>query len=365
MATANLKTEYSPLLDKRFTQKSLTEAWCGHDYNWEGDESIKVWSIDQLDINDYSTTGVYRFTGGNAPTNIGDTISTYTLKNKKSFAGVIDMVVNQDQANIKKANSILKQVWDEQIVPLIDQDRLKSWANGAGTAAVGTQTLSTANVIRQILTANSVLNNNLVNRDGRVCFITETKAIECRLASELQYNESFTEKAIVNGQIAKLGGMPIVSVPDSYMPTGVEMMVKYKRASADPRKLKMLRANDNVPGIAGSLIEGLVRFDSFVLAQKAFGVYIFGTTGINATPTITNSGTTGTISAGAGNTGVTITYTLDGSNPKTSDTATSVTLTGTAITTTFTCTTSGTMVARAYVSKSGALNSGIASHVCV
>lgn len=272
----NLATKYESKLDERFTQKSLTEAWTGHDYNWDGTNTIKVWTIGQATIHDYTATGANRFTAGAVPTELDDEVNTYTLTKKRSFAHTIDITNNQDQMFIKKTNAVLKQVWDEQLVPEIDKYRLTTWADGADSEnKVSGAALTKSTVVEAILTGGSALNNALVARDNRVCFVSETLAVKLKLATELQYNEAFTGKAIINGQIAQMNGMPIVAVPDSYMPTGVQFMIKYKRASADPMKLKMLRSNDKAPGIAGTLIEGLVRFDSFVLAQKAKGIYVY------------------------------------------------------------------------------------------
>lgn len=351
----NLASEYSTLLDKRFTQKSLTDAWCGHEYNWNGVNSINVWTIGQATLGTYTASGAYRFTGGNAPTEVQDELNTYVLSHNASFSHTMDITNVQDQKNIKKANAFLKQVWDEQLVPKIDQFRLDTWASGAGTVATGTS-LVKSTIIEAMLTGGSVLNNKLVNRDGRVCFVSETKAVQCKLASELQYNEGYTTKAIINGKIAELNGMPIVSVPDSYMPTGVEFMIKYKRASADPMKLKMLRAITTVPGLAGTLVEGLVRYDSFVMAQKANGIYVFASTGNAAnTPAIAMSSANCAITATSA---TKIYYTTDGSNPKTSGTA--VEVAGTSAT--ITSPTAGTLV-RAYAIQSGKLNSGIKDFV--
>ena len=349
----NLKTEYSSLLDKRFTQKSLTDQWCGHDYSWEGDNAISVWTLNPFQMHDYTASGVYRFTGGNAPAEMTDELNTYTLQKKRSFGGTVDITNNQDQANIKKANAVLKQQWDEVIVPEIDSYRLTTWAGGAGTVKVDSA-LTKGTVIEALLVAGSVLNNNLVNRDGRVCFVTESLAVKCKLASELQYNDSFTDKAIVNGQIAKLNGMPIVAVPDSWMPAGVEFMIKYKRASADPMKLKMLRSLNNVMGIAGNVLEGLVRYDSFVLAQKAMGIYVYGlAASVHITPTISISSHTVTLTAANS---TKIFYTLDGSNPKTSPTAAEYDSSNKPTST------AGATV-RAYATRTGYLPSGIASAV--
>ncbi len=92
----NLMKEYSTLLDKRFTQKSLTEAHCGHDYSWDGVNSITVFTLDNMAVYDYKTSGVDRFSNNAAPTNIGDSINTYTLQNARSFSGVIEGVTSMD-----------------------------------------------------------------------------------------------------------------------------------------------------------------------------------------------------------------------------------------------------------------------------
>lgn len=275
----NLMTEYSTRLDERFKQKSLTEAHCGHDYSWDGVNSIVVFSIDNMAVHDYDTEAAgNRFTEGNAPTNIGDEKNTYVLTRKRSFSGIIEGVQNMDQKSIKKANALLKQTWDEVMVPEIDKYRLSTWATATGVqTSASTAALNKGNIIEALLTGQSALNNEYVPRDGRVCFISETNAIKCKLAQELQYNPSYTSKSLVNGECARLGGLPIVSVPDSWMPTGVEFMIKYKRSTADPTKLKMLRALNQVQGIYGTVLEGLTRYDSFVLANKAKGIYVYKT----------------------------------------------------------------------------------------
>lgn len=344
----NLITEYSTRLDERFKQKSLTEAHCGHDYSWDGVNSIVVYTIDNMAVQDYTLTGANRFTGGNAPTNIGDEINTYTLSRKRSFSGIIEGVQNMDQKSIKKANALLRQTWDEVMVPEIDKYRLNVWANGAGKATINSTALTKSTVVEQILTAQSHLNNKFVPRDGRVCFITETLAVQTKLATELASNQNYTSKAIINGEIARMGGLPIVAVPDDWMPAGVEFMIKYKRATADPTKLKMLRALNQVQGIYGTVLEGLTRYDSFVLANKADGILVYAQSGVVATPTASLS--SGKIALASTTASAVIKYTTDGSNPKTSPTAQTYSST---------LTVESGKILKAYASKSGSVNSGI------
>ena len=350
----NLITEYSTLLDKRFTQKSLTEAHCGHDYSWDGVNSITVYTLDNMTVQDYNLTGTNRFSGGNAPTNIGDEINTYTLARKRSFSGIIEGVQNMDQKSIKKANALLKQTWDEVMVPEIDKYRFSTWGNGAGLSITNANALTHQTIIRAILTAQSKLNNAFVPRDGRVCFIKETVAIEAKLAEQLTHNQNFTQKALVNGECARLGGLPIVSVPDDWMPAGVEFMIKYKRATADPTKLKMLRALNTVQGIYGTVLEGLTRYDSFVLKNKVNGIIVVGpATGVVTVGTISVASSKLTLSDATS--GASFKFTTDGSNPKTSTTASTLTSGTTA------APAAGTKI-KVYGSKTGMTNSGIVEY---
>lgn len=344
MAIINLATKYESKLDERYTQRSLTDAFCGKNFEWNGVNAISVWTLLTDELNDYDATASANRFG--TPSEVDDELNTYPLKRKRSFSKVFDITNVQDQMFVKKANSYLKQMWDERYIPEIDTYRLKTWANGAGLGLVGAA-LTKSTVAKAILLAHAGMDDAGVPSENRVTFVRTDVAVECKLAEELNNNQNWTDKTIIKGKIAEIGGSPVVSVPKSRMPAGVEFIVKYKNATADPMKLRMLRANDNAPGYAGTLMEGLCRYDSFVLAQKADGIYVYSTAG-TAAPTISQSGNTVSIT-GTG----TIKYTTDGSNPKTSETAqvysSEIELTKNA-------------QIRAYAYESGKLNSAIASH---
>jgi hypothetical protein len=304
----NLAEKYEPKLDARFTKRSLTEPFIGSDYNWEGAHSIKVWTLDSVELNDYTAEGTNRF---GTPTEVGDELNIYTLQKKRSFAATFDVTNVQDQMFTKKATSYLKQMWDERYIPEIDTYRLGEWAKYAGQGKVGSA-LTKTTIMEEILNAHAALDEANVPSENRVTFLRTDVSVKCKLADELKNQQNWVNKAILQGKIAEINGSPVVAVPSSRMPAGVEFMVKYKKASADPNKLKMLRAHNEAPGIAGVLMEGLCRFDAFVLAQKADGIYVYSTTGA-AAPEIAISGGKATIT-GEG----TIYYTIDGSNPKSS-----------------------------------------------
>lgn len=346
MATINLASKYSTKLDQRFTLGSVTDAWCGDQYDWDGVNAIKVWTLGQAQINDYNASGANRY---GAYHEVDDELNVYQLMKKRSFCETFDETNIQDQMFVKKGTAYLKQVWDEQFVPEIDEYRLNAWANGAGQGVLNTTALTKSTMVSAILAGHAALSNKRVPRKNRVTFVPESYVIHCQLSDELKYNTPYTGKAIVNGQVTTLGGYPVVSAPDDLFPEGVEFIIKYKQASADPMKLKSLKAKDDADDVEGILMTGIVRYDSFVLANKADGIFVYAKSGMLEAPTITFSDGKATITKASG---ATVKYTVDGSNPKTSPTAETY---SSAVTVE-----DGATV-RAYQYKAGSVNSPIAS----
>ena len=347
----NLLEKFSPKLDERYKLGSRTDAACGNDFDWEGVNSIKVLTLMNPTLNDYQVgSGMNRF---GTPTEVQDEAAVYSLNKKRSFSNTFDVVNVQDQGFVKKAVMYLKQVWDEVYVPEIDKYRLQRWANGAGTVEVNATALTKGTVVEAMLTAQAALDDLGVPHENRFIFAKSSIIIKYKLADEFKTADGIMTKYAIKGQKGEVDGSPLIGVPDSYMPAGVNFMIKYKKASADPMKLKILRAHENAPGIAGTLMEGLCRYDSFVLANKANGIYVHAQSGACTTPTIEIASNQATMTAGSGET---IKYTTDGTNPKTSDTAEVYNNSSKP-------TIASGATVRAYAYKTGSVNSGIAETV--
>lgn len=347
MSTINLASKFATKLDNLFTRQSYFAPWRGKDYDFTGVNAITVWDLVAGELNDYdSTASANRF---GTPSEVEDHATTYQLRRKRSFSKVFDATHVQDQMMVKKGAAYLQQMWMERYIPENDKYTGNVWANGAGLGVIGAA-LTKSTVAEAILTGMAALDDAFVPSENRVIIVRSDVAVKTKLAEELRYSENWVDKTIVKGKITEISGAPVISVPKSHLPDGVAFIIKYKNATVDPEKMKMLRANDNAPGYAGVLMEGLVRYDSFVLANKADGIYVYAETGkMSAIPTITASGDSVTIAASGADT---IKYTTDGSNPKSSETA--KTYTGAV------SITADTKI-RAYTETAGLVNSAIAS----
>jgi len=343
----NYTTKYSPLIADRFKQQSFTEQYAGKKYDFDGAQSIVVYTVDKAQLGDYNRAA----TGSRFGTinELGDTKQVMTMTQDKSFTFSIDHGNSADQVNVKHCNEQLKSNWDEVCTPVIDAYRFKVWCNGAGTVKIGSA-LTKSTVAEAIMSGSAAMSNLLVPRANRVIFISESVYILTKLASEVVGIDTLGREAIRNGVIGKLDGMDIVAVPDVYLPTGVSFIIKHRDATADPMKLKTMRVQKNPVGIDGDVGECRFYHDSFVLDSKIDGLYVYATAAV-ATPTITLSGANATIATISG---ATIFYTTDGSNPKTSETAqTYSAAVALAVGQTI----------RAYAQKAGTLNSGVAAAI--
>ncbi|MCC8047888.1 MAG: chitobiase/beta-hexosaminidase C-terminal domain-containing protein [Oscillospiraceae bacterium] len=341
----NLASKYANKLDERFTLGSVTEKFAGKAFDWDGVKSLKVYSAEPVTMGDYNRAGGSRF--GTAE-ELGDAVQVMTMSRDRAFTFTIDAGNAAEQLNVKHCNRQLKSSWDEVVIPEIDIYRLDKWANGAGLGCAGADALTKDNAVTAIMTANAAMSNARVPRRGRALFIGESAYISCKLASELMSVDTLGAQSVKNGVVGFIDGAAVVPVPDSYMPQGVSFILKHAGATADPQKLKTLRAHKNPPGLDGDLGECRIMYDSFVLDSKVCGVYVYATEGV-AAPVITV--TDGNAAITCVTDGAEIVYTTDGTNPKTSSSAKTY---SSAVTV------DSSTVIRAYARLDGAVNSAVA-----
>lgn len=299
-----------------------------------------------MDYDRTKTDGSSRF---GALTEVGDTYQEMTVSDDKSFNGVIDKGNNTSQLMIKAASKVLKRQTDEVLIPYVDKYRLAKMANGAKTVTVNATALAKNTILEAIFKAGAAMSNLLVPLAGRVIYIGETMAVNMKLADQVVGLEKAGQAAVVNGVCGTIGGMQVRIVPDVYLPDNVSFMIIKKGVACAPKKIETLRVLDNQYVVDGHIVQGRLLHDCFVLGAHSDGILVYATAAA-ATPTIANASSKITITS-EGSTA--IKYTLDGSDPKTSEKAQTYSVA-------FATPAAGTVI-KAYAEKTGSLNSGVAT----
>ena len=75
-----------------------------------------------------------------------------------------------------------------------------------------------------------------------------------------------------------LDGLSVVKVPAVRLPEKFGFMIAHPCATVAPVKLSEYKTHQDPPGISGSLVEGRIVYDAFVLDNKKMAIYYQATT---------------------------------------------------------------------------------------
>ena len=158
------------------------------------------------------------------------------------------------------------------VIPEVD-----TYVYGVMTAGAGTKpdalALTKTNIYEQILTASKVLDDELVPEEGRVLVVTPEVYRIMKLNSEIIMNTEVGADDRKKGVIGNLDGATVIKVPASRLPEGFGFMLAHPCATVAPTKLEDYKTHQDPPGINGTLVEGRIVYDAFVLENKAKAIY--------------------------------------------------------------------------------------------
>lgn len=268
----NLAAKYSTKVDERFKVKSFTEAATNQDYEWDGVNTINVYSIPTVAMGTYARTGLNRY---GTPTELQDTLVPYTITRDRSFTFTIDKGNKMDSMNVRDAGKALARQNDEVVVPEIDTYRLAAWVASATTngGRPTAATITADNAYVSFLAAGEYLDENKVPVGGRIAFVTP------RFYNLIKQDPSFiksteiAQNMLIKGQVGEIDGVKIVKAPSTYFPVKTPFVVTHPSAMVAPKKLQEYKVHDNPPGINGNLVEGRIIYDAFILDAKKKATY--------------------------------------------------------------------------------------------
>ena len=77
----------------------------------------------------------------------------------------------------------------------------------------------------------------------------------------------------LKGVVSNLDGANVIKVPASRLPENFGFLLAHPSATVAPTKLEDYKAHRDPPGISGSLVEGRIVYDAFVLDNKKKALY--------------------------------------------------------------------------------------------
>ena len=261
----NLAQKYSSVLDQVFTAGSYTDKYVNKKYDFDGVQTINVYTVTTVEPTNYkrAETGD-RFGGNNELQNI---VTPYTLKNDKSFKLVIDRGNYEQTALAEKAGAVMKAEMEERVIPMIDADRIKAAATGA--TAVSQAITAGNNAYTDILKAEAFLDEDKAPVEGRVLFVTPGyyNTIKEYITTTM-HADTYSSKLISRGYVGELDGIPVVKVPTSYFPTKTNAVLWHRDALLGAKQIMNTRIKTDSELVDGTLLLGRFIYGSFVLNGK-------------------------------------------------------------------------------------------------
>jgi hypothetical protein len=79
---------------------------------------------------------------------------------------------------------------------------------------------------------------------------------------------------LLKGQVGQVDGVPLIFVPQSYLPADANYLLANRIATVSPMKISDYRIHENPPGVNGWLIEMRFYYDAFVIKNKKNAIFL-------------------------------------------------------------------------------------------
>lgn len=268
----DLITKFLPYVDEIFTTESKKSLLTNEDFNWTGAHTIKVYKLNTVGMNDYDRAGTGEGSRYGEIAALSTALEEFTLKKDRSFTFAIDKLDTDETGQQVQAASALARQQREVIIPEVD-----SYVYGVMTAGAGikpaAKALTSENIYTEIITANNAMDNVEVPETGRILVVTPDIYLLMKQCKDITMETDIGNDMRLKGVIGLLDGLTVLKVPAARLPKQFGFMIAHPVATVAPTKLEEYRIHQDPPGISGSLVEGRICYDAFVLDNKKKAIY--------------------------------------------------------------------------------------------
>lgn len=270
----NLVTKFQPYTDEQFSTESKKALLTNQDFDWTGAHTIKVYKVTTSAMNDYGRNGPAEgnWSRYGAVGALDATTEEFTLKKDRSFTFAIDKLDTDETAAQLQAATALARQNREVVIPEVDAYVYGVMCDKAGNKPTA-KALTATNLYTELLAASQALDDAEVPETGRVLVVTPAVYVLMKKCKDIVMETDIGNELRLKGVIGLLDGMSVQKIPANRLPAAFGFMVAHPCATVAPVKLEDYTVHENPPGISGSLVEGRICYDAFVLENKAKAIY--------------------------------------------------------------------------------------------
>ncbi len=268
-----LVTKFEPYVDEQFKSESKLSILTNKDFDWTGAHTVKVYKVTTSEMNDYDRAGTSEnWSRYGAVAGLDAVTEEFTLKKDRSFTFSIDKLDQDETAQQVQAASALARQNREVTVPEVDSYVYGVMAAGAGTIA-DPVALTAENIFDEMVKASEVMDDAEIPETQRVWVVSPATYTLMKKSPDIVLDTDIGQEMRLKGVIANMDGAAVCKVPSVRLPENFGFMLVHPSATVAPVKLEDYTVHENPPGISGSLVEGRICYDAFVLDNKKKGIY--------------------------------------------------------------------------------------------
>lgn len=269
----NLVTKFLPLVDEMFSTESKIPLLTNNEFEFTGAHSVKVYKVSTSPMADYDRAG----TGATASrygdiASLGATTEEFILAKDRSFTFAIDKLDQDETAQQLQAATALARQMRQVVLPEVDAHVYGKMTAGAGTKPAA-KALTADNIYDEIIAAGKELDNAEVPETGRYLIFNPDSYVLMKKCTDIIMDTEISNEERIQGVIGMIDGAKVFKVPAGRLPAKFGFMLGHPIATVAPTKLEELKTHQDPPGISGSLVEGRICYDAFVLENKAKALY--------------------------------------------------------------------------------------------
>lgn len=270
----NLTTKFLPYTDELFATESKKSLLTNNDFDWTGAHTVKVYKVGTSEMTDYNRNPVEGFTGSRygIVKDLDATTEEFTLKKDRSFTFAIDKLDTDETAQQLAAASALARQQRQVVIPEVDAYTYGVMAENAGHKPEAVE-LTEDNIYTEIVNANNALDNAEVPETDRQLVVSPDVYTLMKKSKDIVMETDISAEMRLKGVIAMIDGAQVIKVPATRLPENFGFMLAHPVATVAPTKLEDYKIHLDPPGISGSLVEGRICYDAFVLDNKKNAIY--------------------------------------------------------------------------------------------